>query len=270
MTLTTSIILYLITGSFAGLLAGLFGLGGGVIIVPALAFIFLKYGLPVEYIMHLAIGTSLTVMIFTSFFSSMSHYKHDRVEIAAIKKLLPGILIGAIIGSYFSTRMPTKALSTIFAIYLLIIAIQMFFKREKKETIDNKKQFLKETPIIISILGFLIGTLSGILGVGGGTIAVPFLTSLGKSIHKAIGISAACGLFTSILGTISHILLSNSVANLPEGSFGFIYMPAGICIAITSSIFAPIGSKMSGKLSPKFLTKCFAVLLLLISIKMFL
>ena len=91
MTLTTSIILYLITGSFAGLLAGLFGLGGGVIIVPALAFIFLKYGLPVEYIMHLAIGTSLTVMIFTSFFSSMSHYKHDRVEIAAIKKLLPGI-----------------------------------------------------------------------------------------------------------------------------------------------------------------------------------
>jgi uncharacterized protein len=269
MTLSTSIILYLITGSFAGILAGLLGVGGGAIVVPALAFIFLKSGMPVEQVMHLAIGTSLTAMIFTSFFSALSHHKYGRVEWSAIKKFIPGILVGVIIGSFLSTKLPTKILSIGFAIYLLFIAIQMLLKKEKKENqAQQKNSTIKETNIVMASGGVLIGVLSGLLGIGGGTLTIPLLTHLGKSIHKAIGTSAACGFFITIFGTVSYIFLSANIPNLPKGSLGFIYLPAAFGVAIMSSICAPIGSKISGSLSPKILTRCFSIMLIVIAINM--
>lgn len=269
MTLSISIILYLITGAISGILAGLLGIGGGAIIVPALAFIFLKSGIPVEQVMHLAIGTSLMTMIFTLFFSALSHHKYGRVEWSSFKKFIPGILIGAILGTLLSTRLPTKILSMVFAVYLLFIALQMLFKKEKKEnSVQQKKSPLKDTNVVMTSGGIMIGLLSGLLGVGGGTLTIPFLTFLGRTIHKAIGTSAACGFFTTIIGTISYIFLSADIPNLPNGSIGFIYLPAAIGVAITSSICAPIGSKISGHLSPKILIKCFSILLIAIALKM--
>ncbi|KAB8028583.1 sulfite exporter TauE/SafE family protein [Fluviispira multicolorata] len=268
MTFTISIILYLLTGSIAGILAGLLGIGGGAIVVPALAYIFLKSGMPTEHIMHLAIGTSLTAMIFTSLFSTQSHHKFARVEWNVVKKFVPGIIIGVILGALFSTKLPTHTLTIIFGIYLLFIAIQMFFKKDKKENISQNKPFLKESNATMAGGGVLIGLLSGLLGVGGGTLTVPFLTYLGKSMHKAIGTSAACGFFITIVGTISFILLSTHASNLPKGTIGYIYLPAALGITLMSSICAPIGSKISGSLSPKILSKCFSILLMAVALKM--
>ncbi len=268
MTFSMSIILYLITGAFAGILAGLLGVGGGAIVVPALAFIFLKSGMPAEQIMHVAIGTSLTAMIFTSFFSALSHHKYGRVDWIAFKKLVPGILLGVILGAVLSTKMPTNILSIIFAIYLIYIALQMFLKKAKKEELTQKNSEIKESYIKLASGGVMIGMLSGLLGIGGGTLTIPLLTHLGRTIYKAIGTSAACGFFITIIGTITFMLLSSNIPNLPSGSIGFIYLPAAIGIAITSSICAPIGSKISGKLSPKMLTRCFSILLIVVAIKM--
>ncbi len=268
MTFSMSIILYLITGSFAGILAGLLGVGGGAIVVPALAFIFLKSGMPEEQIMHVAIGTSLTAMIFTSYFSALSHHKYGRVDWNAFKRLVPGILLGVILGAFLSTKMPTNILSIIFAIYLIYIALQMFLKKDKKETQNQKIPEIKDNNILIASGGIMIGLLSGLLGIGGGTLTIPLLTHFGRTIYKAIGTSAACGFFITIIGTITFIFLSTNVPNLPNGSIGFIYLPAAIGIAITSSICAPIGSKISGKLSPKILTRCFSILLIVVAVKM--
>ncbi len=268
MTFSMSIILYLITGSFAGILAGLLGVGGGAIVVPALAFIFLKNGMPTEQIMHVAIGTSLTAMIFTSFSSTISHHKYNRVDWIAFKRLVPGILIGVIIGAILSTKMPTNVLSIIFAIYLIYISIQMLLKKNKTENQSRKTQEVNNTNFMMTSGGIMIGMLSGLLGIGGGTLTIPLLTHFGRTIYRAIGTSAACGFFITIIGTITFMLLSKNISNLPSGSIGFIYLPAAIGIAITSSICAPIGSRISGKLSPKILTRCFSVLLLVVAAKM--
>lgn len=269
MTLTMSFILYLITGVVAGILAGLFGIGGGVIVVPVLAYIFFKRGMPTEQIIHLAIGTSLTAMIFTSFFSTYTHHKYKRVEWNTVKRFIPGIAIGVFTGVFLSTKLPTNILSNIFIVYLIFIATKMLFKKDEKENHLHKNQIIKESNFVMVGGGMMIGMISGLLGVGGGTITIPFLTYYGRSIHKAIGTSAACGFFITIIGTLCFILLTANVPNLPKGSIGFIYLPAAFGIALTSSIFAPIGSKLSGKLSPKILTRCFAIFLMLIALKMY-
>ncbi|WP_186648046.1 sulfite exporter TauE/SafE family protein [Fluviispira vulneris] len=265
MSFSLCIILYLLTGSIAGILAGLLGIGGGAIVVPSLAFIFLHSGMPKEHIMHLAIGTSLTAMFFTSFFSSYSHHKKGRVEWDILLKTAPGICLGVFVGAFFSARMNTETLTIVFAIYLIFISIQMFLKKDK---VTEKKTLFKESKSTLASGGVIIGLLSGLLGVGGGTLTVPFLTYLGKSVHKAIGTSAACGFIITIVGTICFTLLSGEAKNLPEGTIGFIYLPAALGVTVMSSIFAPIGAKISGQLSPKVLLKCFSILLLAVAVKM--
>ncbi|RDB36275.1 MAG: sulfite exporter TauE/SafE family protein [Spirobacillus cienkowskii] len=268
MTFMNSIILYILVGAASGTLAGLLGLGGGVVIVPTLAYIFSQMGISHDHIMHLAIGTSLTTMVFTSFFSTLAHHKYKRVEWQVVKKFVPGIIIGSILGTFLSNQLETKSLTLIFAIYLILISIQMFIKSNSDLNKSTKKSKLKESYPILTLGGMGVGTLSGLLGVGGGTLTVPFLTLLRKKIHNAIGISAASGLFATLFGTISYIGFSLGTPNLPEGSFGFVYLPAVIVIALVSSIFAPLGSKLSGVLSAKVLMRVFSIILLFISIKL--
>lgn len=267
MTLTLSIILYLITGAFVGISAGLFGIGGGTIIIPVLSFLFLKEGFSQVHTMHLAIGTSLITMIFTSFASTLSHHSFKRVDWNIFKKMVFGIFIGVVFGTFLSTKLNSKLLSIIFGTYLLFISFQLFFKSYNE---SNKINLIKKiSNLKMTFGGLIIGSISGLLGVGGATFLIPFLTHLGKNIHFAIGTSSVCSFFIAVFGTINIILFTSHIPNLPSGAIGFIYLPAAICIATTSTIFAPIGSKISGKMSPKTLTRYFSIFLFIIAIKMF-
>ncbi|APJ04686.1 sulfite exporter TauE/SafE family protein [Silvanigrella aquatica] len=268
MSFELSFFLYLLAGCGAGLMSGLLGLGGGVIVVPMLTFIFLHSSINPDIVIHLAIGTSLTAMIFTTLSATIAHNKLKRVEWNVLKKFAPGIILGVITGVLLSNSFDKKRLTIIFGIYLIFIATQMLFKKDPPLNSPTKPKLVKENTFTFSIGGIFIGLISGILGVGGGTLIIPFLTYFGRDMHKAIGTSAALGFFITIFGTIIFILLSSGNSNLPKGAIGFIYLPAVLGVSITSILFAPIGSKISVKLSPKILKRCFAILLYLISLKL--
>ena len=268
MVFCTSMILYLLIGAVSGILAGLLGVGGGVIVVPTLAYVFLNSGFSPVQTMHAAIGTSLTSMICTSFFSTWSHHHYQRVDWVVFKRLIPGIFVGVIVGAMLSTQMPARSLTTLFALYLLYIALNLILKKNKEEREEQQVISMKDTSLKMGLGGLGIGLLSGLLGIGGGTVTVPLLTHFGLSIHRAIGTSAACGFFITIIGTMSFMLFTLHVSGLPSGSIGYVYLPAAMGVAFSSSVCAPIGSKISGKLSATILTRCFSMLLFIVAIKM--
>jgi len=256
------LIAYLLTGVLAGITAGLLGLGGGAIIVPILYSIFLMLDIAPGSTMHLAVGTSLATIVFTALSSGFSHYRLGNVQIKTILYLAPGIIIGALTGAAIADVLPTDILKRVFGLFELMIAMQIGFgfKPAPHRSLPTKTG--------LAASGGVIGTISSIIGIGGGSLTVPFLLWCNVTMREAVGTSAACGLPIAIAGVIGFIITGLDNAGLPKWSWGYVYLPAALCILSTSIFFAPIGAKLAHRLPILTLKRIFAVFLALVGLKM--
>ncbi len=253
---------YCLLGIFAGTMAGLLGVGGGLIIVPALIAIWQPTAIVGSYEMQLAIGTSLATIVLTSIASVRAHHQRGGVQWDTVWHLTPGIVLGAWLGAALATQLSGEVLKSIFGVFELLVAAQMAFavRPAPHRALPGKAGMI--------LAGTGIGSVSAIIGIGGGTMTVPFLTWCNVTIHKAVGTSAACGLPIAIGGTISYLVLGWGNAALPAWSAGFVYGPALAGIAVTSMLFAPLGAALAHRLSTVVLKRAFAGFLALLGIWM--
>ena len=260
----TAWLLYLGTGAFAGVLAGLLGIGGGLVIVPMLHFAFTLQGQPEAYIQHLALGTSLATIIFTSVSSLRAHHQRGAVVWAIVRAITPGILIGTFLGSMLAAHLSTKFLSAFFVAFLYYVSAQML--------LDIKPKPSRQAPGLLGMLGTggVIGGVSSLVGIGGGTMSVPFMTWCNVPLHSCIGTSAAIGFPIAVAGAAGYMFNSpaSGLPGLAEGYAGFIYLPALLGVAAASIVTAPLGAKLAHSLPVRRLKKIFACLLLFMGTKM--
>lgn len=254
---------YVLAGIFAGFVSGIMGIGGGIIVVPALVFIFNhKANFPQDLVMQMAAGTSLATMLFTSQSSIREHYKQGIILWDVYKRLWPGIVLGAISGGLLSGLLSTFWLRMIFGCFLLFVAFKMLFDM-------NKKQFAHHRfpPAWINgLINFIIGSVAGLLGVGGGALTVPYLSYCNLDIKQIAPISALATLTVAVVGTIVFIITGTKASGLPAYSSGFVYWPAVLGIAIPSTFFAPFGAKLTYIVPVKQLRYGFIILLLITAV----
>jgi len=261
------LIAYALLGAFAGTLAGLLGVGGGLVIVPVLIFLWqpeVLGGVPLggSQAMQLAIGTSLAVIVFTSMSSVSAHHRRGSVLWPVFWRLTPGILVGAFLGAKLASSLPQDALKTVFGLFELLVAAQMSVAAHRM------KQRAMPGPIGMGLVGAVIGSVSALVGIGGGTMTVPFLSACRVRMQHAVGTSAACGLPIAVGGALSYVVLGWGNAQLPTGSVGFVYGPALLGIAVTSMLFAPLGAALAHRLPTSVLKKIFAGFLVLLGLWM--
>ncbi len=255
------ILLYSCAGACAGMMAGLLGVGGGLIIVPMLAYIFTKQHVQSEVIQHLALGTSLSSIVFTSLSSTLSHHKHNAVEWPIVWRITPGILAGGLIGSWFAAKLSTQILKGLFVVFLFCVAVQLL--------LDIKPKTQKRPDILgFASVGAVIGGISSLVGIGGGTMSVPFMLRCNVTMHNAIGTSAAIGFPIALAGAVGYAINGWTVASLPANSTGYINIPALCGVALASIMTAPLGAQLAHRLPVQRLKKIFACLLIVIGCKM--
>lgn len=256
------IAIYLAVGAVAGITAGLLGVGGGLIIVPALASIFHQMSMQDNIVMHLAIGTSLTTIVVTSVASVISHQKRGAILWEVFWRLVPGLVAGAWVAAWFAGYLPDIALQRFFAIFVLVIAVQM--------SLSLSVQARRPLPRAwgLGLAGTGIGGLSAMLGIGGGSLTVPFLAWCRVTIHQAVATSAACGLPIALVGSLGYMVQGLNQPSLPAMTTGYVHWPSVLGICLTSAIFAPIGAKMAHRLPTKQLQMVFAVFLAVLGIWM--
>jgi len=253
---------YLVLGAFAGTVAGLLGVGGGLIIVPVLVFIFTGHGFAPEVIVHLAVGTSLATIVVTSISSTRAHHLHGAVLWPVFSRLTPGIIIGTLVGAGLADLMNATALRTFFGVFELLVALQM--------ATSARPAPHRQLPgwAGTSLAGSVIGGVSAIVGIGGGTLTVPFLVWCNVVMQKAVATSAACGLPIAIAGATGYLITGLNETRLPEHALGYVYGPALLGIILTSMLFAPLGARLAHRLPVPILKKVFAVLLAVLGIRM--
>lgn len=252
-----------ILGVIAGVLSGLLGIGGGVIIVPALIYLLpILPQVTASNVAIVAIATSLSTIIVTTFSSARSHYKRGNVDISFTRPIALAVAITAFVAPYFATWLGGGALKMIFAILLMLVALQMIFSGAK----DYIEEHIPTTNTLF-LGGALTGFIAGIAGLGGGAILVPYLTYLKVNIRKAIGAAAASGMIVAIFGSIGYMI--NGWHFTDDIQFlGYVHWPTALTIMIFSFVSAPLGVKLSHKLNQKQLKRIFAVFMILISIKL--
>lgn len=260
--LATSLAIFLGCGLIAGILAGLLGVGGGLVIVPMLSMILAWQGFDPAYIMHIALGTSLASIMFTSISSAMSHNKRGAVNWQLVLMITPGILIGTFLGTKVASLLSQNFLKVFFVFFMLYVGTQML--------LDIKPKGERDLPGTIGtvIVGGFIGLISSLVGIGGGTLSVPFMTFCNMPMHRAIGTSAAIGFPIALAGAAGNIFYAYGLPGLPEYSLGFVYLPALIGLVPASMLTAPFGAKLAHSLPVKKLKMCFAILLYAIAGKM--
>ena len=258
------VIIYLLLGAFAGLVAGLLGVGGGLIIVPVLVFICTGQGVAEHLIVHLAVGTSLATIVFTSISSVRAHHQHGAVLWPVFWQLTPGIVIGAWLGALFADVLASDQLRRFFGVFELLVAIQMTF--------NVKPRPHRQLPGRAGMVGAgsVIGAISAIVGIGGGTMTVPFLVWCNVAMRKAVATSSACGLPIAVAGATGFIVTGWNAVELPAYSSGYVYWPAFAGIVIASILSAPLGARLAHRLPAAQLKRIFAVLLYILGLRMLL
>lgn len=252
----------LLLGSIAGLSAGLFGIGGGVLIVPFLSWLFEAQHFPPPLIMVMAVATSLSTALFTSSASVKTHYRLGNIVWPRALRLSPSLLMGALAGAVLAEYMPAELLRGFFIAYLVYTGLKMAWPAKTTSTTKNNRLYL-DYPI-----GFLIGTLSALLGIGGGTMTVPYLANSGLAMKNAVATSSTCALPIAFSAVVGYILLGWHASDLPDGSLGYVYLPAFFGIIITGIFTAPLGAKLAHRLPALHLKRYFSMVLLLMAIKM--
>ena len=255
-----------IAAAVAGFMAGLLGVGGGIIMVPALYYAFTVLEFDIVTRMHLAVGTSLAIIIPTSIISTLTHREHDAVDFKMVKSFGIFILIGVFFGTFLAVNLKTPALVLFFSIFAFMVGLFFIFLREK--LVDNPKQI---SNLVKNISGILIGFISIPLGIGGGSLMVPFMRTFGYDIRKSIGTAAAVGFLIAITGTVTMITGGKIIDNVNTPfSLGYINLLGFIVFVPVTMIMARLGAKAVYKIDKKILSKIFGTFLILVSIRSFL
>lgn len=254
----------LASGCVAGVLAGLFGIGGGIVIVPVLEFALSYVGVDPAIRMHVAVGTSLAVIIPTSLSSARAHHSRQAVDLAIVKRWALFVLIGALLGSWFASQMSSAGLATVFVVFATLVAAKIILLPESRNLTDD----LPRGPWI-SLLPTSIGCLSSMMGIGGGTFSVMILTLFNQPIHRAVGTAALLGLVISLPGTIGFIVAGWNDLRVPAGSFGYVSIIGFVLIAPATVFCAPLGAKIVHSISQEKLSMLFGGFLLLAAARMF-
>jgi uncharacterized membrane protein YfcA len=258
------ILMYIAVGVVAGLLAGLLGVGGGLVIVPMVVFALTWQAAPPEHIMHLALGTSLASIMFTSVSSFMAHHRRGVVQWEVVRRIALGILLGTFLGACLASRLSTPALKAFFVVFLYYMAVQLFTDRKPKPS--------RSLPGAWGMFGVgnVIGVVSSLVGIGGGSLSVPFMIWCNLPVHTAIGTSAAIGFPIAVAGAVGYLINGLYANALPPYSLGFIYLPALLGIVGCSVLTAPLGVRLAHSLPVDRLKRVFAGLLFVVGTKMLL
>jgi uncharacterized membrane protein YfcA len=251
------------TGIFAGVLAGLLGVGGGIVIVPVLFFLFQNFGVSPESAMLVATATSLATIVPTSISSIRSHNQKGNVDFDLLKRWATFILMGALLGSWLVTRVEGTMLTMLFGGIAILSALNMLFRAGKSALYQKLPDAAGQT-----VMGASIGFLSAMVGIGGGTISVPLLTLYNYPTHKAIGTAAAIGLIISLPGALTMLILGNTPIDAPAGTFGLVNLFGFICIVPLTVLCAPLGVSLAAKLDAVKLKRIFALVLLFTGLRM--
>lgn len=269
--------IYLLIGAFAGTLSGLLGIGGGIIIVPALALLFqYQHIFPNALNIHMAVGTSLGCMIFTSISSAYSYHQKRLIIWPIFYRFIPGLSLGIVFGSIVAKHLSSNHLSLLFSIFLLLITFNLFFSNKNNKKLPQISYEIEhEIPNIILLIfsSFVIGMLSGFFGIGGGAIMIPCFIFFGFAIQNASATSALCTIPLAIIGTISLIYTGfdevKAQAISPLIASGFVYWPGVLLITSTSIIFARVGVSLAIKSEAKILKRILAILLIISAYNLF-
>ncbi len=253
---------YLALGAFVGFFAGLLGIGGGAAIVPVLAFIYAAKGFDPAQVVHLALGTSMATILFTSVSSVREHHRHGAVDWAAAKRMAPGIIVGTFGGALLASVLDVRLLAVAFTLLIYYISAQMLFGRKPQPG---------TAPLStagLNLAASLIGVISSLTATGGAALVIAYLVKRGTLIHQAIGTAAAIGWPLAAAGTAGYIISGWSHSGLPQYSIGYVYWPALTGIVISSMLLAPLGARLAHRTPGPLLRKIFAALLFALATKM--
>jgi uncharacterized membrane protein YfcA len=252
---------FALIGAVAGYLAGFLGIGGGLVTVPALTWLFLQYPDTRDSAIHFAVATSLATMLVTSLSSIVAHHRMDAVLWSTFRKLLAGLLIGAVGGAFLATALSPGRLTLVFAAFALVAGMQLLLS----PAIHGEKP-LPGKPAT-TLVGLIIGSISSLVGIGGGSLTGPWLMWHGIRAQSAIATAAACGYPIALAGTLAFILLGTNTGS--QGTtLGFVHLPAWIAIAVTGALAAPLGVATVHRLSPALVKRLFGLVLVLIALRL--
>lgn len=256
---------YLIAGAAAGLMAGLMGVGGGAIMVPALIFLFAHFQTASDWIPHLAVATSLATVIGTGLVATLAHQRRDGVRWELFARLMPGIVIGAWLGAMVAAAIPAFWLQRLFGAFLLYTGISSWRAAPELRAVGQAR-----SGWLLPAVGTGIGAVSAVIGIGGGSMTVPLLARLGLPMRQAVGTSSACGVPIALFGAIGFVWSGLGRDGLPAHSLGFVYWPAVLVLLLGSLPLAPVGAALAHRLPTRLLRRIFGTLLMLISARLLL
>lgn len=254
----------LLTGCIAGVLAGLFGIGGGIVIVPVLEAVLGFLGIDPAIRMHIAVGTSLATIIPTSISSARAHHQRGAVDVEVVKRWAVFVLVGALLGAWIAAQVHSRVLAMVFATLAMLVAMKMVFMPESRNLTDA----VPRGPLV-SVIPTAIGCFSSMMGIGGGTFSVMTLTMFNEPIHRAVGTAALFGLVISLPGTIGFMVAGWNDVRIPQGSLGYVSLVGFACIAPATVLAAPLGARIAHAFSEKRLSMLFGAFLVLASIRLF-
>ncbi len=255
----------LATGAIAGVLAGLFGIGGGIVIVPVLETALGFTGVDPAIRMHMAVGTSLATIVPTSISSSRAHWQRQSIDFGVARRWAGFVLAGSLAGAWVASMVHSRVLAAVFAAVVLVVAARMVFVPQVKSVADG----LPRKPWV-PVIPTLIGLFSALMGIGGGVMSVTALSLFGMRIHLAVGTAAILGLAISVPGAIGFIVAGLGDPRVPSGSLGYVSLVGFACIASTTILTAPLGARIAHAFSERRLTMLFGVFLVLVSVRLFL
>lgn len=254
-------------GGVVGFLAGLLGIGGGLIIVPVLIVLFPYAGINDDVLMPMVLATSLAAILLTAISTLLTHHRNGNIPHFFLPQLLVGVAVGGLAGGYFADFIASEYLKLFFAVFAILMSIQMWFG--SKQADGCKDSIPSYPPIKLFLVSCLIGAIASLLGIGGGVLLVPFLTSVVKlDLRRAIGASAAVGFVVAAMGTIGYLAAGlSTVVSLPSWSVGYVYFPALFGIICVSLFTAPVGVNIAQRLPVKVLKRCFSLLLFIVAVE---
>lgn len=253
----------MVTGVVSGVAAGLLGIGGGAIIVPALSNALLLLGYDADVVQHVAVGTSLAIIIPTGIMSARAHHKRGALDIAVLRLWTPFIVAGTFIGGLMAGLFSGDVLRIVFAVMAFVIAANIVFAFQTR-----LMGHLKGSAPTHRVSAFVVGYISSLMGIGGGSLTVPTLVAFGATMHAAVGTSAAIGVAIAISGTLGFIISGWSASDLPPLSLGYVNLVALVLVAVLAALFAPLGAALAHRLDQKTLKYVFAVFLVLVGLNM--
>jgi len=269
----SALLMFALTGAAAGVLAGLFGVGGGLIMVPALAFLLPLQGVGPDVVMQVAIGTSLAVISATSVSSMLAHQRRGGVLWPAFRALAPGLALGAVLGALLAHVLTGTVLQRIVGVGAVLVSLQMFLDLGEKRvrsffggSSEPSPQTSGKNDLTLFSAGAVIGALSSLIGIGGGSLTVPFLSWRGVAMRQAVGTAAACGVPIAWAGAAGFVAAGWSVPGRPALSLGYVALSAFAGLAVMSVLTAPLGARLAHRLPPRVLKRAFAVLLLVVGL----